>query len=198
MSELRERTLIEMFGALEGIYGANYECKYHPCHFSGQDCSFCYCPFYPCLNYDFGGELKVTENGYLWDCQNCWWIHEIGNVEDVIFSLSKFPKQRLIEENWVFYNRILQELYYGEELGQLIDDVYNLIPAIFHGKECESIDNTEFISVRLGDFTIESITKISSIEEATNGVLIPIKEGRKLYGVLNGKPVVCRLTSRKH
>jgi hypothetical protein len=193
MDELRERTLIEMFGALEGIYGPNYECKYYPCHFSGQDCSFCYCPFYPCLNYDFRGEFKVTENGYVWNCENCWWIHESENVEDVIFSLSKYPKQRLIEEKWIFYSRILQELYYGEELGHLVDDVYNLIPAIMHGKDCESVDRAEFICVKLGDFSVESIRKVSSVDEAKTGVLIPLKEGNRIYGILGGKPVVCSL-----
>jgi hypothetical protein len=193
MNELRERTLIEMFGALEGIYGANYECKYYPCHFGGQDCSFCYCPFYPCLNYGFGGELRVAENGYIWSCENCWWIHEKGNVEEVIFLLSRYPKQKLIEEDWIFYSRVLQELYYGEELGQLIDNVYNLIPAVFHGKECERVEDAEFICIKLEDFNIMSIERLNYFEKAEKGVLIPVKEGRKLYGVLGGEPVICEL-----
>lgn len=193
MNELRERTLIEMFGALEGIYGANYECKYYPCHFAGQDCSFCYCPFYPCLNYDFGGEMKINEKGYIWSCQNCWWIHEKENVEDIIFSLSKYPKQKLIEEDWIFYSRILQELYYGEELGHLIDDVYNLIPAVLHKKNCERAEDAELICVLLEDFEIKGVKKLDSIDKAERGILIPIKEGKKLYAVLSGEPVVCNL-----
>jgi len=191
--ELREKTLIEMFGALEGIYGPNFECKYYPCHFGGQDCSLCYCPFYPCLNYSLGGELKVSNGGYIWDCTNCYWIHEKDNVENVILSLSRFPRQKLIEEEWLFYSRLLQELYYGEEKGEVTPsgNGYDLLPATFHNRDCEEVDEAEFIKVELTNFGIKTIKKVNSVEE--NGIIIPLKEGRKFYGMLGGKPVVCRI-----
>lgn len=193
--ELREKTLIEMFGALEGTYGPNFECRYYPCHFGGQDCSFCYCPFYPCLNYSLGGKMKVSNGGYVWDCTNCWWIHENDNVENIILSLSKYPRQKLIEEDWLFYSRILQELYYGEEKGELTPsgDGYNLIPATFYNRECDEVDvdDVEFIKVELIDFGIKTIEKVTSVKD--EGIHIPLKEGRRFYGVLNGKPVVCKL-----
>ena len=28
-----------------GWIGCNRKCKYNPCHYEGQDCTFCYCPF---------------------------------------------------------------------------------------------------------------------------------------------------------
>lgn len=191
--DLRERTLVETFGALDGSYGPNYECKYYPCHFEGQDCSFCFCPFYPCLNYEMGGELKDTGEKYVWDCTNCWWIHEESNVEEVIVSLSRFSRQKLIEEDWHFYSATIQELYYGEELGEQINGAYNLIPALFNDKECESVDSAEFFCVKLGDFVIENVVKIESFDEACSGIIIPSKEGNKLYGVIDGQPTACNL-----
>jgi hypothetical protein len=189
MDELRERTLIEMFGALDGIYGSSLECLYYPCHFSGQDCSFCYCPFYPCLNYDLGGELISDD---IWSCENCWWIHEGENAEKVILVLSRYPRQKLIEEDWFFYNRILQELFYGEELGQRIENAYNLMPAVLKGKKCEEVEQAEIIAVKLSFFSIESVRRISSFEEAEEEILIPLKDGKNLYGIVKSKYVVCK------
>ena len=40
-----------------GWIGCNRKCKYNPCHYEGQDCTFCYCPFYPCNDTRFGKEL---------------------------------------------------------------------------------------------------------------------------------------------
>ena len=31
-----------------GIVGGNRECPYFPCHHPDQDCTFCFCPLYPC------------------------------------------------------------------------------------------------------------------------------------------------------
>ncbi len=193
MNDLRERTIIEMFGALEGIYGPNYECRYYPCHFNGQDCSFCYCPFYPCLIYDLGGEIKVSSGGYVWSCEKCRWIHEPENVENIILSLSRYSRQQLIEEDWLFYNRILQELFYGEELGQKLENTYNLMPAVMAGKDCEETENAEFLAVRLGDFSIETVRRVNSLEEVNDEVLIPLKDGEKLHGMLKGRYVICKI-----
>ena len=135
MNENREKTLIELFRALDGIYGPNYECKYYPCHFYGQDCTFCYCPFYPCLIYDLGGELILTEDGYVWSCKGCTWVHEKENAEEIIYRLGSYPKQRLVEEDWFFFSRVLQEMIYGSELGVWVGNSYNLMPAILRDKE---------------------------------------------------------------
>ncbi|AGK60192.1 Uncharacterized protein containing a Zn-finger-like domain [Archaeoglobus sulfaticallidus PM70-1] len=192
MEDLRERTLKDLFSALDGITGPVLECKYYPCHFAGQDCSFCYCPFYPCLNYDMGGELKVTSDGsYVWSCMNCDLIHDREFSENVIFALSRYPRQRLVEEDWVFYSKILQELLYGEELAETLDSSYNLMRAILIDKHCEEFDNTEFLAVKVEEFKIVTVRKIRSIEEAENEIIIPIKERNKFYGFLNDSYVIC-------
>ncbi len=195
MNEMRERTLIDLFKALDGIYGANYECKHYPCHFSGQDCTFCYCPFYPCLLYDLGGEIVLSSQGeYVWSCKGCTWIHEKENVENVIFVLGRYPKQRLVEEDWWFFNRILQELFYGRVYGEEIENGYNLMPAVLRNKECEEMDRVEFLAVRIYDFEILEVRRISSLEEMDGEVAIPLKEGREIYGIdRNGRKVVCKL-----
>jgi adenosylcobinamide hydrolase len=51
-------------------------CPYYPCHnFGEQQCSFCYCPLYPCMDPEFGHIIE-TPNGSLWSCMNCRFIHE--------------------------------------------------------------------------------------------------------------------------
>ena len=58
----------------KGWTGPNRNCKYGPCHYVGQDCTYCFCPFYPC-NDDELGENIETKNGKLWSCLYCHLIH---------------------------------------------------------------------------------------------------------------------------
>jgi Zn-finger protein len=51
-------------------------CEYYPCHFEGQDCTWCYCPFYPCLDPATGGRYKLSaRKGKVWSCVDCHWVH---------------------------------------------------------------------------------------------------------------------------
>lgn len=194
MNENRERALVELFSALDGVYGTNYECKYYPCHFYGQDCTFCYCPFYPCLIYDLGGELILTEDGYVWSCKGCNWVHVRENAEEIIHRLEGYPRQRLVEEDWFFYSRVLQEVLYGEERGIWIGKSYNLMPVILRGKECEEVEDVEFLAATIEDFEVVDVRRIKLLEEANGEILIPLKVGGEVYGVNEmGKKVVCKL-----
>jgi Zn-finger protein len=47
-------------------------CERYPCHFPLQDCSLCFCPFYPCMDETTGG--RVDESGE-WSCQDCFVVH---------------------------------------------------------------------------------------------------------------------------
>jgi adenosylcobinamide hydrolase len=51
-------------------------CRYYPCHFPGQRCDFCYCPFYPCLDEDLGQWVTGSHNGPVWNCSSCTLLHE--------------------------------------------------------------------------------------------------------------------------
>lgn len=65
----------------------NRHCAYFPCHECLEDCTFCYCPFYPCLNERLGRYVysrRLKKN--IWSCANCGWIHKT-RVVDNIFGL---------------------------------------------------------------------------------------------------------------
>ena len=64
--------------------GSCTDCAYYPCHHEGQDCTFCYCPFYPCGDTEVGGEMIISRKGEpVWSCMNCHFIHEKGAAEYV-------------------------------------------------------------------------------------------------------------------
>jgi len=65
------------------IVGPDETCDYYPCHFTGQDCTWCFCPFYPCEDEQTGGEwVKKKDGGRIWGCSECYWIHnaEVANA----------------------------------------------------------------------------------------------------------------------
>lgn len=50
-------------------------CPYYPCHnYSRQQCSFCYCPLYPCMD-DALGNMIETPHGEVWSCMDCRLVH---------------------------------------------------------------------------------------------------------------------------
>ncbi|MCQ2085894.1 MAG: cobyric acid synthase [archaeon] len=71
-----------------GNIHCNTCCEYYPCHYKGQNCSFCYCPFYPCEDTDLG-KMISTKHGDIWDCSQCLFNHR-NNVVD--FSFREFKK----------------------------------------------------------------------------------------------------------
>ncbi len=59
------------------IVGSDETCDYYPCHFTGQDCTWCFCPFYPCEDGQTGGEwVKTKDGGRIWGCSDCYWLHK--------------------------------------------------------------------------------------------------------------------------
>jgi precorrin-3B C17-methyltransferase len=69
----------EKYLAGEGVEGPNLVCEYYPCHEHPQNCTFCYCPFYPCGDPSTGGHW-IKEKG-VWSCEECGWIHEDKTVQ---------------------------------------------------------------------------------------------------------------------
>jgi len=51
-------------------------CQYYPCHFPGQRCDFCYCPFYPCRDETLGQWVESSGGGKVWNCARCMLLHE--------------------------------------------------------------------------------------------------------------------------
>lgn len=76
----------------------NRECKYYPCHFEGQDCTFCYCPFYPCLD-EAKGEFIISKRcgKKVWSCKSCSWIHE-EKISRAVSEELKLLRHRLLDD----------------------------------------------------------------------------------------------------
>lgn len=87
------------------------DCDYYPCHFQGQDCTWCYCPFYPCLDPSTGGKHKDRkEKGRIWSCINCRWVHK----EEVAVAIrERIEGKQLTREELL---RLREELV-GDEHG---------------------------------------------------------------------------------
>ena len=85
------RNHYEKFLNGEVAHGPNRECEFYPCHWDGQYCDFCYCPFYPCGDSSTGGEWIKGKN--VWNCKNCTWPHEKEAVECI-----RGPIEEIIEE----------------------------------------------------------------------------------------------------
>lgn len=63
-------------------------CEHYPCHFEGQDCTFCFCPFYPCEDGRLGNvTTKKSSGGIAWSCINCDIIHRPDVAREVLDRL---------------------------------------------------------------------------------------------------------------
>jgi adenosylcobyric acid synthase len=79
--EFRRRVKEELAGPR---VGSNSSCPWYPCHHHGQDCTFCFCPFYPCLDKQLGKMVKSSKGGEVWSCEHCYWIHRSDVAADVL------------------------------------------------------------------------------------------------------------------
>ena|SRR3989338_7252050 len=62
----------------------NNACSYFPCHENLEDCTFCYCPFYPCQEEDLGGYVYSSRfKKKVWSCKGCNWIHQRKTVNRI-------------------------------------------------------------------------------------------------------------------
>ncbi len=75
-------------------------CEYNPCHFHGQDCTFCYCPFYPCLDFRTGGSyIKKKSGKRIWDCSLCKVVHIPKISFKILNYLIKYENN--IKKSWI-------------------------------------------------------------------------------------------------
>jgi adenosylcobinamide hydrolase len=75
----REAHSLFVYSRFGGEHWVEWEpgsCRYYPCHFPGQRCDFCYCPFYPCLDEDLGQWVTGSQNRQVWNCSTCTLLHE--------------------------------------------------------------------------------------------------------------------------
>jgi len=91
MRSIKKKVAEEM---KRGHRGPDAGCPYHPSHFKGQDCTFCYCPFYPCNDTDLGADIGSKRGGTVWDCTDCLFIHRTNVCR---FILSEFERQGITD-----------------------------------------------------------------------------------------------------
>lgn len=70
------------------------DCEYYPCHSQLGDCTFCFCPFYPCLEGSTGGRYVISKRTGrdIWSCKNCEWVHKKEVVESISVELETIQK----------------------------------------------------------------------------------------------------------
>ena len=70
-----------------GIEGRK-TCEYYPCHFEGQNCTFCFCPFYPCENECTKGKWITSSGGSkVWSCIDCHIVHNKEIARKILDTL---------------------------------------------------------------------------------------------------------------
>ncbi|WP_342305130.1 threonine-phosphate decarboxylase CobD [Methanolobus sp. ZRKC5] len=85
-----------------GRRGSNTDCDYYPCHFEGQDCTFCFCPFYPCEDNRTGGNwIESSSGGQVWSCLKCTIVHQEKVVDELlsVFTVDGLNKEST-EKAW--------------------------------------------------------------------------------------------------
>jgi len=82
------------------LVGPKTDCEYYPCHFLGQDCTWCFCPLYPCEDPQTGGEWlrRKDRTGTVtsvWNCTYCYWIHRSEVAEELLDILHELGIERV-------------------------------------------------------------------------------------------------------
>lgn len=81
----------ELIKGIKEPKGTNKQCAYFPCHAGLEDCTFCYCPLYPCEDEKKGGywlRSEKIEGGKIWACEECTWMHQTENVREILKYVS--------------------------------------------------------------------------------------------------------------
>jgi len=93
------------------LLGIDKGCKYHSsCHYPNlEDCTFCFCPFYPCGDKSTGG--RWTEDA-IWSCKDCSWIHRTEVASKVLEGMKHLGinKPEDIERRWFSLKEIRERI----------------------------------------------------------------------------------------
>ncbi|MEE8168883.1 MAG: cysteine-rich small domain-containing protein [Candidatus Hydrothermarchaeales archaeon] len=92
INALAKKHINDVLGSRK-LTGSNQNCLNYSCHFEGQDCTWCYCPLYPCL-YDKNGGYIISGTGRrIWDCSSCTVVHEGETAKKMLTVLRKSGKR---------------------------------------------------------------------------------------------------------
>ena len=89
------RNLINIFLIRKKLLGKNNFCKFFPCHEGLEDCTFCYCPFYPCQEVDTGGRFTISKisGKKVWSCADCIFHHKQDTAYKILEGLIELNKE---------------------------------------------------------------------------------------------------------
>jgi len=113
----------------------NRACKYYPCHKGLEDCTFCYCPFYPCLDEDKGKHIySRTAKESIWSCQGCGWVHKKRTVDSIfkLIRVSRLVPKMMLKNNTAKGTGVII-LAHGSRLKDTKKSVHNVIRVIRQG-----------------------------------------------------------------
>jgi adenosylcobinamide hydrolase len=85
-----DRPAFFIFSRIRGEHWIEWsprDCPYYACHFKGQSCEFCYCPFYPCRDETLGQWARSSNGSRVWNCARCKLLHK----PEVAGYLKKYP-----------------------------------------------------------------------------------------------------------
>lgn len=87
----QDHNLFFIFSRFKGDHWVEWSpktCPYHPCHFAGQRCDFCYCPLYPCGDESLGQWVESSNGRRVWNCSQCTLLHE----PKIVDYLKQYPE----------------------------------------------------------------------------------------------------------
>ncbi|MDD4331159.1 MAG: threonine-phosphate decarboxylase CobD [Methanosarcinaceae archaeon] len=97
----------------KGTSGGRQTCEYYPCHFEGQDCTFCFCPFYPCKDPRTDGKwVKSSRGEQVWSCVDCYYVHKKEIVRQILDCLMQDGEtEELLKLAW---KKVMEPLLEGK------------------------------------------------------------------------------------
>lgn len=96
----------------KGDIGENRSCEYYPCHYDGQNCSLCYCPFYPCNDETLGKFVSSKKGGVVWSCEDCFFVHRGEVVKDLFRMIDARNGHDLSHDELMDLKKELEELHF--------------------------------------------------------------------------------------
>lgn len=120
----------------------NRYCEYFPCHKKLEDCTFCYCPFYPCGDTNLGAYItSKSRQKKVWSCLDCSWIHTKKVVDNIFNAILKAGfKRHAVRDRHRPKNIGVIILGHGSRLKMANDSLRALAREIRMGKEFDMVE----------------------------------------------------------
>lgn len=122
----------------------NKNCSYFPCHKALEDCTFCYCPLYPCKDTN-RGKFVISSKSHkkVWSCRECSWIHSRKVVDRIYKSIRK--DHALLNDKAVSNDAGIVLLGHGSRLKAANDTIFDIAKKI--AQRCDNAVETAFLQL---------------------------------------------------